>query len=110
MNDEKRRRLEAKGWRFGSAADFLGLTPAEEAYIDLRIGLAAGLRALRLKKKMTQTTLAKLVGSSQSRVAKMETGNPTVSLDLLVNSLLALGASRRDLARLFDAPKRRRVA
>ena len=110
MRPDRQRRLEAQGWRFGSAADLLGLTPAEEVYIDLRIGLAAGLRALRLKKKLTQTTLAKLVGSSQSRIAKMETGNPTVSLDLLVNSLLALGASRRDLARLFDAPKRRRVA
>lgn len=110
MRPDRQRRLEAQGWKFGTVAEFLGLTPAEVIYIDLRIALAAGLRALRLKKKMTQTVLAQLVGSSQSRIAKMETGNPTVSLDLLVNSLLALGASRRDLARLFDKPKRRRVA
>ena len=110
MHPERQRRLEAEGWKFGSAAEFLDLTPAEEIYIDLRIRLAAGLRALRLNRHMTQTSLAVLVGSSQSRIAKMETGNPTASLDLLVRSLLALGASRRDLARLFDAPKRRRAA
>jgi DNA-binding XRE family transcriptional regulator len=110
MNPERQRRLEAKGWRFGSAADFLGLTPAERAYLDLRLRLAAGLRALRLKRRMTQMALAELVESSQSRIAKMETGNPTVSLDLLIRSLLALGASRRDLARLFVAPRRRHVA
>lgn len=110
MRAEKQRRLEALGWRFGSAAEFLGLTPADVAYLDLRLRLAAGLRALRLKQQLTQTALARLVGSSQSRIAKMETGNPTVSLDLLIRSLLALGASRRDLARLFDAPKPPRAA
>lgn len=100
MRPERQRRLEAQGWKFGTAAEFLGLTPAEETYIDLRIRLAAGLRALRLKKRMTQTVLAHVVGSSQSRIAKMETGNPTASLDLLVRSLIALGAAPKDLATL----------
>lgn len=110
MRPDRQRRLEAKGWRFGSTAEFLGLTPAEQTYIELRIRLAAGLRALRLRKKLTQTALARTVGSSQSRVAKMETGNPTVSLDLLVRSLLALGASPKDLARLLTASRRRTAA
>ena len=106
MDDAEAAKTRSKGWRFGSAADFLGLTPAEEAYIDLRIRLAAGLRALRLKKRISQTELARMVGSSQSRVAKMETRIPTVSLDLVVNSLLALGASRADLARLISGRRR----
>jgi hypothetical protein len=38
------------------------------------------------------------MGSSQSRVAKMEAGDPTVSLDLLVQGLLAAGATRREIA------------
>jgi predicted transcriptional regulator len=50
---------------------------------------------------VTQVALAKALQSSQSRVAKMEAGDPTVSLDLLVRSLLALGASNRDLAAII---------
>jgi hypothetical protein len=45
-----------------------------------------------------QVEVARMIHSSQSRVAKMEAGDPTASLDLLVKSLLAMGASRRDLA------------
>jgi len=52
VRPDRQRRLEAQGWKFGTVAEFLGLTPAEVIYIDLRIALAAGLRALRLKKKM----------------------------------------------------------
>jgi len=55
------------------------------------------------QKKLSQQQLASLIKSSQSRVAKMEAGDPTVSLDLLVKTLLALGASDRDLARAIQA-------
>jgi len=110
MRVSKRRALEAKGWRVGSTAEFLGLSAVEEAYVELRIRLADGLRALRLRRRLTQDDLALAVGSSQSRVAKMETGNPTVSLDLLVRSLLALGASSRDIARLLTGGRQRPAA
>jgi transcriptional regulator with XRE-family HTH domain len=66
--------------------------------------LAKGLKARRVRKNLTQVELAKAVNSSQSRVAKMEAGDPTVSMDLLVRSLLALGASDRDLAKIM-APR-----
>ena len=42
---------------------------------------------------------AHLVGSSQSRVAKMEAADASVSVDLLIRSLLKLGAARKDLAK-----------
>src|SRR5262245_65976387 len=103
MREDKKRRLEAKGWRVGTARDFLDLSPEEEAYVELRLRLAEGLKQRRVRRKLTQTELAKTVRSSQSRVAKMETGDPTVSLDLLIRSLLALGASRKDLAKLIAA-------
>jgi predicted transcriptional regulator len=77
--------------------DFLGLTDHEAAYIELRLKLAQGLKAKRSSRGLSQTELAKVVQSSQSRVAKMEAGDPTVSLDLLVRSLLALGTSSREL-------------
>jgi DNA-binding XRE family transcriptional regulator len=104
MRDAKRRRLAAKGWKTGDAKDFLGLTDQEEAYIELRLKLAEGLKTRRIQRRLTQIDLAKAMQSSQSRVAKMEAGDPSVSLDLLVKSLLALGASARELAKIIAPP------
>jgi len=71
----------------------------EAAYIQLKTELGDRLRQRRENQKMTQHELARLMRSSQSRVAKMEAGDPSVSLDLLVRSLLSLGATKEDLAR-----------
>ncbi len=101
MRDTKRKKLETKGWRFGTAKDFLGMTDEEEAYVNLRLKLAEGLKARRHARGVTQVGLARAIQSSQSRVAKMEAGDPTVSLDLLVRSLLALGTSNRELASII---------
>ena len=101
MRESKRKRLVSKGWKIGSAQEFLGLSPEEEAYIELRLKLADGLRTRRSAKRVTQIELAQTLRSSQSRVAKMEAGDPTVSLDLLVKSLLALGTSNRELAAMI---------
>jgi DNA-binding XRE family transcriptional regulator len=103
MRDLKKRRLVARGWRIGGAKEFLGLTAEEESYIDLRLRLADGLRRRRISRRLTQAALAKAVRSSQSRVAKMEAGDPTVTLDLLIRSLLVLGASRNDLAKIISS-------
>ena len=101
MRAGKRKELEARGWKVGGAKEFLGLTEQETAYIELRVKLAQGLKAKRNSRGLSQTELAKVVRSSQSRVAKMEAGDPTVSLDLLVRSLLALGASSRELGQII---------
>jgi ribosome-binding protein aMBF1 (putative translation factor) len=102
MPRNKRGRLEAKGWKFGTAQDFLGLSDEETAYVELRLRLADGLRRRRQKRRLSQTDLAKLLRSSQSRVAKMEGGDVSVSIDLLIRSLLALGTSNRVLARIIS--------
>ena len=103
MKQNKRKKLEAKGWKSGSAEDFLGLSKEESAFIDLKLSLSDSLKSRRIKKHISQTELAKLIQSSQSRVAKMEAGDPSVSMDLLVKSLLALGASRKELAKAIAA-------
>jgi len=103
MRDAKRRRLEAKGWKFGSAQEFLRLSAEEAAYIDLKARLAIGLRERRRRRSLTQADLANRLQSSQSRIAKMEAGDPSVSLDLLVRSLLILGTSRQELSRIISA-------
>jgi predicted XRE-type DNA-binding protein len=91
--------LRARGWREGSVADFLRLSPEEAALIELKLQMGQAVRNLRLQQGLTQVELAERLGSSQSRVAKLETGDPSVSLDLLTRSLLALGATKKDVAR-----------
>lgn len=106
MRKTKRNRLEKKGWKVGSVDEFLGLTPEESAYIELKLRLSDNLRQRRTRQKLSQKDLAALIKSSQSRVAKMEGGDPTVSIDLLVKTLLVLGASERDLANVISASTR----
>ena len=98
MGAIKRQRLEAAGWRVGDAADFLELSPEDVAFIEMKLSLSKRLRELRLSQKLSQQNLAKRINSSQSRVAKMEAGDPSVSLDLMVRALLAMGATREDVA------------
>ena len=99
MRQNKRKALEAKGWKVGSASDFLGLTEEELALIELKIALGTAVKHQRQKKRLTQEAVAKAISSSQSRVAKMEAGDPSVSIDLLVKSMITLGASKRDVAK-----------
>jgi len=98
MKKSKREKLEAFGWKVGDTKEFLRLSDEEMAYIEIKIALSNRVRELRQKRKLTQEQTAKLIGSSQSRVAKIESGDPTVSIDLHVKSLIALGASREELA------------
>ena len=101
MDKEKKARLEAKGWKVGSAEELLGLTAEESAYVDLRLKLSNAVRDLRKKRRLTQVGLAELLHSSQSRVAKVEAADESISLDLLIRSLLALGATDQDLAKVI---------
>jgi len=98
MNNTKRKRLEAKGWKVGNVQEFLNLSREEAAYIELKLSLSKNLQDYRKAKRLTQTELARRIKSSQSRVAKMESGDPSVSIDLLIRSLFALGASKKRLA------------
>jgi DNA-binding XRE family transcriptional regulator len=106
----KRKRLEAKGWKIGSAREFLDLNEQVDAYIELRLKLAGALKRQRISRHLTQEDLARAVSSSQSRVAKMEAGDASVSLDLLVRSLLAMGASNNDLAKIIAGTQVRQKA
>jgi ribosome-binding protein aMBF1 (putative translation factor) len=99
MDTNKRRRLEAAGWKVGSAEQFLGLSPEETTLVELKVALGTSLRKQRTRKRISQMALAKQLGSSQSRVAKMEAGDASVSLDLQIRALVALGATRKEVAR-----------
>ncbi|PSB30808.1 transcriptional regulator [filamentous cyanobacterium Phorm 46] len=104
MDAIKRQRLESAGWRVGDAADFLELSAEEIAFIEMKLSLIKRLKQLRITQNLSQESLAKKIKSSQSRVAKIEAGDPSVSLDLMVRTMLALGATREDVALVIASP------
>ena len=101
MKKDKRTRLERAGWKVGTVRELLGLSRAEEVLVELKLILSRGLRERRTRRRLTQAQLARLLKSSQSRVAKMEAGDPSVSIDLLIRSLLAMGTTQRELAQVI---------
>lgn len=110
MDPEKQKLLEADGWVFGDTQSFLGLTDAEMAYIDLALDLARALKERRLRMGLTQQQAAELLGSSQSRVAKMEAGHPSVTVDRLIKALFAMGVTLRELAAMIEDDVQENVA
>ena len=102
MRKDKKERLERAGWTVSDAKEFLGLTETESAVIDVRVSLARALRRLRLSRNLSQAALAKRIGSSQSRVAKMEAGDPSVSIDLLLRSLFTSGSTNAAIGRAIS--------
>jgi predicted transcriptional regulator len=102
MKATKRKKLESKGWKVGSVEEFLELSSEEVAYIEMKHALSNSLKERRAKENLSQVEVAKIFKTSQSRVAKMEAGDPSVSIDLLVKSLLALGASPKELAKAIS--------
>ena len=100
MKASKQKKLKAAGWKIGSASEFLELSDAEEMLVNMKLALAANVKTMRQEVKMTQQELAKRIGSSQSRVAKMEVADGSVSLELFVRSLAALGASRTRIGKI----------
>lgn len=97
MDSAKKDRLAAADWRAGDADEFLDLTAEEAALIEMRLALADYFRDVRAQRGLTQSQAARKLGSSQSSIAQMESADATISLDLLIKSLLALGASRDDI-------------
>ena len=91
MDSEKRKALEAAGWRFGDAADFLGLTEEERQLLDARIEAAMAVRRQRKARKLSQKQLASRIKTSQPRVAKIERAAPDVSLDQILRAFAAAG-------------------
>jgi len=104
MDKHKRQNLEKAGFRVGTTADFLDLTPEEVAYLEIRLEISELIRLQRKKRGWTQIELALSMGSSQSRIAKMETGDPSTSLDLMLKALIRLGISKHELGDALATP------
>ena len=101
MKKAKKERLKKAGWKLGSAKEFLGLSDEEAALIEMKLALAKSLKDRRFAHDLTQDDLAKQLGSSQSRVAKMEAADATVSMEFMVRALLVLGATPQEVGRII---------
>ena len=110
MTIAKKRLLDSKGWVGGDAGDFPGLSEEERRFVELKMSLAHGVKELRERLGLTQLALAEKLGSSQSRVAKMEAGDGSVSLDLTMRSVLSMGATTTEIAKWIRRAEGRRAA
>ena len=110
MDAKKRKKLEAAGWKVGGVDEFLGLSAEEMEFIEAKLALANSLKETRRKKRLTQEQLAKKIGSSQSRVAKMEAADSTVSLDALIKALQTLGMNMSQIGRIMGSGLKAKVA
>ena len=99
MEKKKKNLLKKHGLKVGTVTEFLDLSKEDEIMIELRLSLGELISSARKRMKISQEKLAKKLGSSQSRVAKMEQADPTVSIDLLIKSLIRMGVDRKEVAR-----------
>ena len=106
MKTDRLRKLRAAGWKVGNARDFLKLSDEEAMLVELKLSLADALKLTRKRRRMSQIELAERMGSSQSRVAKIEAGDASVSFDLIIRAFLAAGATRQELQRAFSAKEK----
>jgi predicted XRE-type DNA-binding protein len=93
MDTRKRKTLEAAGWKFGDAADFLEMTDHERQLLNTRIELALAVRRQREARHLTQKQLGALLDTTQPRVARIERAAADVSMDQLVRAFTAAGGT-----------------
>jgi len=103
MNSTRLKRLKAAGWKVGTTKDFLGLSDQEAALVEVKLSLIEALKKSRQKRRLSQIDLAQRMGSSQSRIAKIEAGDSSVSLDLIVRALIAAGTTQQDIRKAFTS-------
>lgn len=100
MDSAKKEKLTSQGWKVGSVADFLELTPEEARVIEIKLALSKNLKERR-QKLMTQAKLAEKINSSQPRIANAENGDAAVSIDLLIRAMLAIGVTPQEIGQVI---------
>jgi DNA-binding XRE family transcriptional regulator len=100
---KKRAALEAAGWKVGDAAEFLGITEEERQIVEFRSMVGRRVRRQREICGLSQQQLAARIGSTQSRVAKIEAASSEVPLDLMLRGFFSAGGRIVDL--IADSPR-----
>jgi len=97
MDSAEKKRLEADGWKFGTVAEFLEMTPEEAELMELRHTVRMRVREARLAQGITQGELAKRLKTSQPRIVALEGTATDVGLELGFRALFALGVKSSDV-------------
>lgn len=105
MKKVKREPLERMGYRITDTQKFLALSDGEMAVIDLKISLIQKLKDVRKAAGITQKQLAKMMKSSQSRIAMLESGSSDASLELICKALFVLGVSSKEIGKSISSPR-----
>jgi DNA-binding XRE family transcriptional regulator len=103
MDSEKKKKLVENGWTVGTVQDFLGMTDEEARMVEWRVSLGRMLKEKRKAIGYTQTVLAREIGSNQSRIAKMEAGDSSVSIDLILKSLFHIGSTDQEICKYIES-------
>lgn len=101
MDRAKKESLEKKGWKVGDIDEYLGLTPAEMVIVEMKAGLAEALAKKRKKSGLTQIEASAKAKTSQSRFAKAEHSDSSVSLELMIKLFFSLGADKKELFKVL---------
>jgi DNA-binding XRE family transcriptional regulator len=105
MKRSKIEKLEKAGFKVGTVQEFLGLSDQDMALIELKVRLVEMLKKIRGTNRVTQSELARIIGSSQSRVAKIEAAESDISLDLICRALFAMGVSPNAIGKAISAKR-----
>lgn len=97
MTHEEKAFWEAAGVSVKTPSEFLGLSPAQEAVVETKVRLSALLRATRREQGLSQAALAQKLNLPQQNVARMEKGDRSVTIDLLLRALLGAGVSLEEI-------------
>src|ERR1041385_6453730 len=105
MDPRKKELLEEAGWKVGTVAEYLNLTPEESSLVEMKVQLSNLIKARRLYLGWSQRELASRIESSQSRVAKAESPKfaPSISLDLLFKALFVTGFDTNSVVRVLTS-------
>ena len=101
MKATKKKALESAGYNMTNAAEWLGLSPQEDAIVNMRVNFAMEIERICKEQGITQKALAEKIGTRQSGVARMLNNPSKVTLDHLIRTLLALGTPSKRIASLI---------
>ena len=98
MDPKQKAFLEAAGIPVGNKVEFLGLSPAQEAVVEVKVRLSYALRRARKAQGLTQAALARQMGVPQQTVARLESIHKSISVDMLMRALVTAGVSLEAIA------------
>ena len=97
------KRRKGKTWVETDVEELLDLSAQDLVIVEFRAALALALQQARKRQKLTQENAAKVIGTSQAQVARMEAGQSSITIDRLIKALIALGVPRPTILKALNS-------